>query len=212
MIRLGLYLTNSDCTMNVEENLGEKPVSTGFSGVQFYLFGWHGNIAERIDCVLVKKIAAITGAGSGLGASLAKKYVEDGYHVCLLGRTEDKLERTAQDFPKEAHSIFSVDVSSKKEVSHVFTKIKENIGTVDILVNNAGVGVFDLAENLSEEAVHQMIDINLKGTIFCTQEILADMKERNSRQHFKHRLHSWIRRKNDGVRLLCKQVWCTWFP
>jgi uncharacterized protein len=129
---------------------------------------------------LNKKIAVITGAGSGLGASLAKKYAEDGYHVCLLGRTEDKLERTAQGLPNKDYSIFSVDVSSKQEVSHVFAKIKENLGTIDVLVNNAGVGVFDLAENLSEEAVHQMIDINLKGTIFCTQEVLSDMKARNS--------------------------------
>lgn len=129
---------------------------------------------------MAKKIAVITGAGSGLGASLAKKYSEDGYHVCLLGRTEAKLARTAEVLPNENHSIFSVDVSSKREVSHVFEKIKEKLGTIDVLVNNAGVGVFELAENLSEEAIHQMIDINLKGTIFCTQEVLSDMKERNS--------------------------------
>lgn len=129
---------------------------------------------------MTKKIAVITGAGSGLGASLAKKYAADGYHVCLLGRTESKLKRTADTLSNEAHSIFEVDVSSKKEVADVFSNIKENLGTVDVLVNNAGVGMFDLAENLSEDAVHQMIDINLKGTIFCTQEILSDMKERNS--------------------------------
>ena len=127
-----------------------------------------------------KRIVVITGAGSGLGASLAKKYAEDGYHVCLLGRTEDKLERTTKDLPNKDHSIYSVDVSSKSEVSHIFAKIKEYVGKVDVLVNNAGIGVFDLAENLSEEAVHQMIDINLKGTIFCTQEVLSDMKKRNS--------------------------------
>ncbi|MHA6260583.1 SDR family oxidoreductase [Sporosarcina sp. CAU 1771] len=129
---------------------------------------------------MVNKIAVITGAGSGLGASLAKKYANDGYHVCLLGRTEDKLERTAKMLPNESYSIFSVDVSSKKEVSSVFSTIKENLGSVNVLVNNAGVGVFDLAENITEDAVHQMIDINLKGTIFCTQEVLADMKESNS--------------------------------
>lgn len=133
-----------------------------------------------VDSVLTKKIAVITGAGSGLGASLAKKYAEDGYHVCLLGRTEAKLARTAKILPIENHSIFSVDVSSKREVSHVFEKVKEQLGTIDVLVNNAGVGVFELAENLSEEAIHQMIDINLKGTIFCTQEVLSDMKKRNS--------------------------------
>lgn len=129
---------------------------------------------------MLNKIAVITGAGSGLGASLSKKYADDGYHVCLLGRTEAKLERTAKDLSSESYSIFPVDVSSKPEVSQVFEKIKENLGLVDVLVNNAGVGVFDLAENLSEEAVDHMIDVNLKGTIFCTQEVLADMKERNS--------------------------------
>lgn len=129
---------------------------------------------------MANKIAVITGAGSGLGASLARKYADDGYYVCLLGRTKSKLKRTAEALPNDAHSIFVVDVASKKEVADVFTKISESLGSVDILVNNAGVGMFDLAENLSEDAVHQMIDINLKGTIFCTQEVLSTMKERNS--------------------------------
>lgn len=137
-------------------------------------------IIERVDEVLTKKITVITGAGSGLGASLSKKYAADGYHVCLLGRSEDKLISTAQSLPNKDYTIFTVDVSSNEEVTNVFTKIKENLGTVDVLVNNAGVGVFDLAENIVEDAVHQMIDINLKGTIFCTQAVLADMKERNT--------------------------------
>ncbi len=126
------------------------------------------------------KIAVITGAGSGLGTSLAKKYSNDGFHVCLLGRTKDKLERAAKTLPNEDYSIFPVDVSSKNEVVRVFAQIKESLGSVNVLVNNAGIGVFDLAENITEDAIHQMIDINLKGTIFCTQEVLADMKENNS--------------------------------
>ncbi|SNZ10198.1 Short-chain dehydrogenase [Terribacillus aidingensis] len=120
----------------------------------------------------------ITGAGSGLGASLAKKYSDSGYHVCLLGRTKTKLLRTAETLSND-YSIYVVDVSSKKDVARVFQLIKEEAGPIDLLFNNAGIGVFDLAKNISEESVHQMIDINLKGTIFCTQEVLHDMIERN---------------------------------
>jgi uncharacterized protein len=120
----------------------------------------------------------ITGAGSGLGASLAKKYSDLGYHVCLLGRTKTKLVRIAETL-KNSHSIHEVDVSSKKDVSRVFPLVKEEVGPINLLINNAGVGVFDLTENLSEESIHHMIDINLKGTIFCTQEVLSDMKEEN---------------------------------
>lgn len=120
----------------------------------------------------------ITGAGSGLGASLAKKYSDLGCHVCLLGRTQTKLMRTAETLTNNP-SIYEVDVSSKQDVAKVIQLIKKKVGAIDVLINNAGVGTFDLMENLSEESIHQMIDINLKGTIFCTQEVLGDMKKRN---------------------------------
>jgi uncharacterized protein len=125
-----------------------------------------------------EKVVVITGAGSGLGASLAKKYSELGSHVCLLGRTRTNLERTAQILVN-GHSIYELDVTSKNEVDTVFQSIKEEVGSIDLLINNAGLGVFDLAENIDEASIHQMIDINLKGTIFCTQAVLPDMKDRN---------------------------------
>src|SRR4051812_35192846 len=100
-----------------------------------------------------RKVAVITGAGSGLGASLARKYSDLGYHVCLLGRTKSKLYRTAEKLT-EHNSIYEVDVSSKDDVTKVIKLIKEEVGPIDLLINNAGVGYFDNAENLSEKAVH----------------------------------------------------------
>ena len=125
-----------------------------------------------------ESVVVITGAGSGLGASLARRYSDAGSHVCLLGRTRSKLERTASEL-KNSHTIYEVDVSSKEDVDRVFRDISETHGPVNLLINNAGIGVFDLAENLDESAVHQMIDINLKGTIFCSQAVLPQMKKRD---------------------------------
>lgn len=123
-------------------------------------------------------VVVITGAGSGLGAALAKKYAASGSHVCLLGRTRERLERVAAEL-NGRHSIFEVDVSSKTAVDKVMRQIETEVNPINLLVNNAGVGVFDVAENLCEEDVHRMIDINLKGTIFCTQAALESMKKRN---------------------------------
>ncbi|QDX95341.1 3-oxoacyl-[acyl-carrier protein] reductase [Brevibacillus laterosporus] len=125
-----------------------------------------------------KQVVVITGAGSGLGASLAKRYSEQGYHVCLLGRTKAKLERTAEQLAG-SNSIHVGDVASRQAIMEMMTAIIKKHGSIDVLINNAGTGSFDLAENLTEEAVHQMIDINLKGTIFSTQEVLKQMKEQN---------------------------------
>lgn len=125
------------------------------------------------------KHVVITGAGSGLGASLASKYNNKGYHVTLIGRTKEKLERVAETFEDSNYSIYSLDVSSSSNVKEIFSKIEQDISPIDILVNNAGLGYFDLAENITNEQINQMIDINLKGTIFCTQEVLPAMKERD---------------------------------
>lgn len=125
------------------------------------------------------KHVVITGAGSGLGASLAVKYNELGNHVTLIGRTKEKLERVAKTFNGTDYSIYSLDVSSPSNVKEIFADILKDVGPIDILVNNAGLGYFDLAENITDEQINQMIDINLKGTIFCTQQVLPEMKERN---------------------------------
>ncbi|WP_088040872.1 SDR family oxidoreductase [Bacillus sp. EAC] len=125
------------------------------------------------------RVIVITGAGSGLGASLAKKYSEMGAHVCLLGRTENKLKEIGKQLPNN-YSIHTIDVSKLNDVKRVFDTIVHTYGQIDILFNNAGVGIFNLAEELDEEAIHSMIDINLKGTIFCSGEVLKQMKKQNS--------------------------------
>lgn len=126
-----------------------------------------------------EKHVVITGAGSGLGASLAMKYAEMDYHVTLLGRTYSKLRYVADKMTSDRVSLYTIDVSSAEEVAKVFKEIKEESGQIDVLVNNAGVGVFDDAEKLTTDVIDQMIDINLKGTIFCTQAVLPEMKDRN---------------------------------
>lgn len=126
------------------------------------------------------KHVVITGAGSGLGASLAVKYNKLGNHVTLIGRTKEKLEKVAKTFENSNYSTYSLDVSSPSNVKEVFAEIVKDVGSIDILINNAGLGYFDLAEKITDEQINQMIDINLKGTIFCTQQVLAAMKERDA--------------------------------
>ena len=70
-------------------------------------------------------------------------------------------------------------MSVYQDVVEIFAEI-EKAKPIDRLINNAGVGHFALAEEISVEQTHQMIDVNLKGTIFCTQQVLAGMKTRNS--------------------------------
>ena len=108
------------------------------------------------------------------------KYNEKGNHVTLIGRTKEKLDRVTERFEGSNYSVFPLDVSSASDVEKVFAEIVEEAGPIDILVNNAGLGYFDVAENITTEQINQMIDINLKGTIYCTQQVLPAMKDSNS--------------------------------
>ena len=125
-----------------------------------------------------QEVVVITGAGSGLGGSLARKYSEMGAYVCLLGLNEAILKNSANLLDNK-YSIYQLDVSIKGEVDKVFQAIYEEVGPIDLLVNNAGTGIFALAEQIDEKSVHNMIDVNLKGTIFCSQAVLPNMKEKN---------------------------------
>ncbi|WP_302847082.1 SDR family oxidoreductase [Alteribacillus bidgolensis] len=116
----------------------------------------------------------MTGAGSGLGKSLAIKYSQSGSHVCLLGRTKTTLMNTASQLDGES-SIYELDVTDKTNIEHVTESIIRVHGSIDCWVNNAGIGIFKPVIELTEEDVNRTIDTNLIGTIFCTQEVLKVM-------------------------------------
>lgn len=129
---------------------------------------------------MTKKVVVITGAGTGLGASLVKRFAALDYHICLIGRRVETLKEVIAKYQLANHSTYSLDVSKRGQVSEVFSEILEEHGQIDVLVNNAGVGYFDKAELITADQIDQMIDINLKGTIYCTQEVIPSMRERNS--------------------------------
>lgn len=122
-----------------------------------------------------REMVVVTGAGSGLGACIARRFSTAGAKVVLLGRTESALRQVAGELEGE-HLFYQLDVSRKAQVDAVFSRIYREAGEIDCLVNCAGVGIFDLAENLGEDAVNAMIDVNLKGTVYATQAVLPRMK------------------------------------
>lgn len=126
-----------------------------------------------------KKVAVITGASSGLGASVTHRLSNLGYHVCLIGRNEEKIKAVATSLPNEDYSVHLLDVTDYKEVVSVFDTIKNTLGDVSILFNNAGMGTFELLEDIDETNIDKMIDVNLKGTIYCTQQVISSMKKNN---------------------------------
>src|SRR5699024_9879720 len=127
-----------------------------------------------------KKLAVITGAGSGLGASLARRFSDLEYHVALLGRNEHKLKKVGETLKSDDFSVHSVDIADYSAVEATFKEINEQYGDVDVLVNNAGTGAFKLLEDISVDEINSMIDVNVKGTIYCTQQVLPSMKKNNA--------------------------------
>jgi len=126
-----------------------------------------------------KKVAIVTGAGSGIGKSVALALLEHGYCVALAGRRKGPLEQTVKDAGSGGAQAVAVptDVSKPESVAALFARVKEVFGRLDLLFNNAGVfppGL--LLEDLSFEQWKTAVDINLTGAFLCTQEAFRIMK------------------------------------
>ncbi|MDW7661628.1 MAG: SDR family NAD(P)-dependent oxidoreductase [Bacillota bacterium] len=123
----------------------------------------------------------ITGAGSGLGAELAKKYSEHGYSILLVGRTLAKLDEIANEILEsggEAECI-ECDVSDALEVESVIGLLTWNYSDIDMIINNVGIGYFGMLESMRNSDISSMIDTNVKGTIYMTRAILPYFKHNN---------------------------------
>ncbi len=131
-----------------------------------------------------RKVALVTGAGSGIGKSCALALAREGYAVVLAGRRREPLEAVAAEIRDGGAAAIAVpaDVTDVASVRELFAKVKEAFGRLDLLFNNAGISGGSVAiEEQSLEQWRAVVDTNLTGTFLCTQEAFKIMKAQEPR-------------------------------
>jgi len=131
-----------------------------------------------------ERVAIVTGAGSGIGRSVALAFLRDGYRVALAGRRKDRLDQTAKDSGAGVRALaVQTDVTDAASVSALFTATKQQYGRLDVLFNNAGIGTPGsiLLEDLTLAQWQGVVNTNLTGMFLCTQEAFRIMKAQSPR-------------------------------
>jgi NAD(P)-dependent dehydrogenase (short-subunit alcohol dehydrogenase family) len=132
----------------------------------------------------VKKIAVVTGGGTGIGKSSALALARSGYAVVITGRRREPLEETVKlgtDAGGELRAIVC-DVSDADQVRSLFAEVKSAYGRLDVLFNNAGQGSPPgLLEDLADAEWLRVVGANLNGSFFCTREAFKIMKDQDPR-------------------------------
>ncbi len=128
------------------------------------------------------KTAVVTGAGSGIGRSVALALAGAGWAVAAAGRRTAPLEETARAAGPGADVLcVPADVSSPQDVAALFAAVRERYGRLDLLFNNAGTfgpGGVPL-EDLSPDDWRRVVDVNLTGSFLCAQAAFRQMKEQD---------------------------------
>ncbi|MFC8271207.1 SDR family oxidoreductase [Streptomyces sp. NPDC057271] len=129
------------------------------------------------------RIAVVTGAGSGIGRSVAVALAEAGWSVALAGRRREPLEETAASVPSADTLCVPTDVTSPDQVASLFEAVRDGFGRVDLLFNNAGTfaGGGTPVEDLAHETWRSVVDVNLTGSFLCAQAAFRVMKEQSPR-------------------------------
>ena len=127
----------------------------------------------------MSKFAVVTGANRGIGSVTSAALIKDGWTVALLGRDITSLEATANDLGPSATPI-ACDVSDPQSVAKAFAEVKSKFNRLDLLFNNAGIASPGaLLEEITPDDWQRVININVGGVFYCTQQAFAIMKDQN---------------------------------
>jgi len=127
---------------------------------------------------LAGKVAVVTGAGSGIGAAIAKALAREGAGIALIGRNAAKLERQAAELSADTF-IAPADIADAESVHKAFARIRERFPRIDVLVNNAGQAESAPFSRTDAALWNRMLGVNLTGTYLCTHEVLPAMLKRD---------------------------------
>jgi 3-hydroxy acid dehydrogenase/malonic semialdehyde reductase len=135
-------------------------------------------VPPRALGVTPPQTAFVTGASSGFGADIARRFASKGYRVVACGRRLDKLTELASSLGANVLPI-ELDVRDRAAVEHAISTLPPEFGQVDLLVNNAGLAKgMGPAQEARLEDWEQMLDTNCKGLLYCTRALLPGMVTR----------------------------------
>lgn len=124
---------------------------------------------------LNNKVAVVTGASKGIGASIARHFAAEGAKVVVnYASSKEDADKVVKSITDKGGIAISVqgDVSKEADVTRLFEETKNAFGALDILVNNAGIYQYQPIEQISEEVFHQQFNINVLGSILAIQASL----------------------------------------
>jgi 3-oxoacyl-[acyl-carrier protein] reductase len=130
---------------------------------------------------LADKVALVTGASKGIGASIAKSLAAEGAAVVVnYASAKAGAEKIVADITAAGGKAVAVqaDVTQAADIDRLFAEAKAAFGEVDVLVNNAGVYEFGAIEAITEEHFHRQFNINVLGLLLVTQRAVKSFGER----------------------------------
>ncbi len=124
-------------------------------------------------------IAMVTGAGSGIGRAAARALLSDGWNTVLVGRRIERLESAMEGLDEAPGRALAMacDVARPEQVERLFAAVESEFGRLDLLFNNAGMFTPSATiDELSLEAWHEALDVNLTGSFLCARAAFGLMR------------------------------------
>lgn len=118
---------------------------------------------------MISKTIVITGGSSGVGLCILKKFLQENWHVYIISRTKPKLA----DKTNKSFEFIRCDIRDFNQVTDAFKQIKH----IDVLVNNASIFKSKPFMKMEISEINEILDTNLKGTIFCTKQAIKKIKK-----------------------------------
>lgn len=129
---------------------------------------------------LKEKVAIITGAGSGIGQSIARRFAEEGADISIAEINEEGARETAESIRQLGRKVLvtETDVAVSEQVQASIAKTIETFGKIDILVNNAGMNIYKFPNEYTDDEWLKILGVNLNGVWFYCRYVLDHFLER----------------------------------
>ena len=121
------------------------------------------------------KVVIVTGAGSGIGAGTARRFLQEGAFVTLNGRREHKLQETIAGFDAAKSLLHPGDVSDEEYVKRLVEDTISKFGKLDVLVNNAAFAIFGPFAQTTTQDWRKLMATDLDGVYFACKEALPNL-------------------------------------